>query len=59
MFLLLTLLITIFTVDIKRYPEDRFRIAREVCTTVMDVLEQMDATDRQRSGALFLEHVSL
>ncbi|XP_067651800.1 uncharacterized protein [Haliotis asinina] len=34
--------------DIKRYPEDRFRIAREVCTTVMDVLDQMEAIDRQR-----------
>ncbi|XP_041375702.1 uncharacterized protein LOC121388446 [Gigantopelta aegis] len=34
--------------DIKRYPEDRFRIAREVCKTVMDVLEQMDPNDKHR-----------
>ena len=34
--------------EIKRYRGDRFRIASEICEVIMNILEQMEATDKDR-----------
>ena len=35
--------------EIKRYRGDRFRIASEICEVIMNILEQMEPTDKDRS----------
>ncbi|XP_076449825.1 uncharacterized protein LOC143286118 [Babylonia areolata] len=34
--------------DVKRYHGDRFRIAGEICEVIMDILEAMDPSDKER-----------
>ena len=34
--------------EIRRYHGDRFRIASEICEVIMNILEQMEATDKDR-----------
>ena len=48
MYLLLVELLFLFSADIDKYVEPRYRIATEVCHTVMDFLDKMSEEDRQK-----------
>ena len=40
---------TVVSEEIKLYHGDRFRIAREICEVIVDILEKMEPTDKDRS----------